>query len=607
MPGCLFLGPCRFGREGVVVKEPRLMNCPCICVLMILAFGITGCGVSDLSKETLWSNKVIDNVLARAKHEGKKAGGKAARFEAVLHPGKQQVLRVSGRIRSRDKGEDGSIGPANFVVEIDGRQVAHKQLRSPENHASFEYVIDLENFVGQDVKVSFLQRNHDPEGTESGWKYIAVESRKRVRRRNASEGPNVLFLLVDTVRADHCSLYGYERQTTPNLDQLAARSLVFDRAISPAAWTLPSVASMLTGRYSIEMKAVDGLGLRQQDMTLAELLLDEGFTTMAVSANPLIGPSHAFDQGFETFVQNSWENAANVNQHFSEWLKTAVSTQWFAYLHYIDPHDPYMAPSPFLGQFSDREYQGEFLRAKALNELANTINYGLTTPFPVDGADLEFLRDRYDEEISYWDSTLGRLIENLERESVLDRTIIIVVSDHGEEFGDHGKFKHGKHLFQETIHVPLVVSFPNSELVGRRIDAVETRLLMSSLLGHLGIKKPRGVRGDLFQSSQGTGRAVSYTRYTVKPDDPHTRMGLIADLQGERKLIHETDRGKDLFFNLGPDPLETDDVSEHGSAEYESRHRALEDWMQSHPRPAGARSQISDETVEHLRALGYVQ
>jgi len=574
---------------------------------MILALGISACGVSDLSKEPLWTGEVIDNVLARAKHEGKTAPAKASRFEVTLRPGKKQILRVAGRIRSRDEGEEGSIGPADFVVEIDGKSVARKQLRSHDSHASFEYLIDLEDYADREIKAVFLQKNHDPSGTKSGWKRVSIESRRRVRRRTASEGPNVLFLMVDTVRADHCSLYGYERKTTPNLDRLAALSLVFDRAISPAAWTLPSVASMLTGRYSIEMKAVDGLGLRQQDVTFAELLLDEGYTTMAVSTNPLIGQSHAFDQGFETFILDPWEKAGTVNRHFSNWLETAVSTQWFAYLHYIDPHDPYEAPAPFLGKYSDREYQGEFLRAKALNELANTINYGLEAPFPVDGADVEFLRDRYDEEISYWDSTLGLLLRDLEEKDVLDRTIIVVVSDHGEEFGDHGKYKHGKHLFQETIHVPLVVSFPNSKLTGRRTDAVETRLLMPSLLGYLGIKNPQGVRGDLFQASQVTGRAVSYSRYTVKPDDPHTRMGLVADLQGDRKLIHETDLERDLFYNLGLDPLETDDVSERNSSGYDRRLRSLEEWLNVHPRPAGARSHISDETVEHLRALGYVQ
>ncbi|MEN8165134.1 MAG: sulfatase, partial [Acidobacteriota bacterium] len=391
-----------------------------------------------------------------------------------------QVLRVSGRIRSRDKGEAGSIGPADFAVEINGRSVARKKLRSSESHESFEYVIDLKEFAGQEVKAEFFHRNHDPKGTESGWKRIVVESRRTVRRRNASEGPNVLFLRVDAVRADHCSLYGYERQTTPNLDRLGARSLVFDTAISPAAWTLPSVASMLTGKYSVKMGAVDGFGLRHKDVTLAELMVDEGLTTMAVSTNPLIGPSHAFDQGFETFILEPWERAAAVNRYFSKWLDTAESTQWFAYLHYIDPHDPYEAPPPFLGQFSDRGYRGEFVRSKALNEIANTVNYGIDPPFPVGDADLEFLRDRYDEEIRYWDSTLGQLIDDLERRNVLDRTIIVVVSDHGEEFADHGKFKHGKHLYQETINVPLLVSFPGSELVGRRTDAVETRLLMSS-------------------------------------------------------------------------------------------------------------------------------
>ncbi len=589
------------------MKEYSSMKCLYVCILMILAFGLSACGVSDISKEPLWSSKVVDNVLGRAKHEGRKAPAKAPRFEVVLHPGKMQVLRVSGRIRSRDKGEKGSIGPADFVVEINGQSVARKQLRSSKSHESFEYVIDLKEFAGQKVKATFFQRNHDPEGTESGWKQIVVESRRTVRRRKAAEGPNVLFLMVDTVRADHCSLYGYERQTTPNLDRLGARSLVFEKAIAPAAWTLPSIASMLTSRYSIKMRAVDGLGLRHQDVTLAELLLNAGFTTMAVSTNPLIGPSHAFDQGFETFVLEPWEQAATVNRLFLKWLNTAESTQWFAYLHYIDPHDPYEAPAPFLGQFSDPEYRGEFVRSKALNEIANTVNYGLDPPFSVGKADLNFLRDRYDEEIRYWDSTLGKLIDDLERRDLLDRTIIVVVSDHGEEFADHGKYKHGKHLFQETINVPLVVSFPGAELVGRRTDTVETRLLMPSLLEYLGVDRPAGIRGNLFQTLQGTGFAVSYSRYTVRPDDPHIRMGLAAQILGQWKLVDEIDREGDLLFDLALDPPEKDDRSENDLDSYRNNRQVLDKWLRSHPRPSGAQSVISDETMEDLRALGYVQ
>ncbi len=601
------LGSDRLEGQGAPVKESLTMRYRFLGFLMILVFGISSCGVSDLSKEPLWSNKVIHDLLARAKHEGKRDPAKASRFEVVLLPGKNQVLRVSGRIRGHDEGSKQSIGPTDFVVEINGQSVARKQLRSPDSHASFEYVIDLENYVGQKVTATFFQKNHDPGGTEAGWKRISLESRRRVRRRTAAEGPNVLFLMVDTVRADHCSLYGYERQTTPNLDRLAARSLVFDRAISPAAWTLPSVASMLTGKYSIKMRAVDGVGLRKRDVMLAELLLDEGFTTMAVSTNPLIGPNHAFDQGFETFIQKPWERAATVNRHFSKWLKTAVSTQWFAYLHYIDPHDPYEAPSPFLGHFSDSSYKGPFLRNKALNEIANTVNYGLKAPFTVDESDLGFLRDRYDEEIRYWDSTLGQLLEDLERNNVLDRTLIVVVSDHGEEFADHGKYKHGKHLYQETVHVPLLVSFPGSKLVGRRTDAVETRLLMSSLLGYFGVAKPAGIRGDLFEKDMITDRAVSYSRYTVKPDDPHGRMGLVAQIRGQWKMISETDREGDLLFNLALDPPEKDDRSAVDPDAHRENRLALEVWLKSHPRPKGARPAISDDTLEALRALGYVQ
>ena len=155
--------------------------------------------------------------------------------------------------------------------------------------------------------------------------------------------------------------------------------------------------------------------------------------------------------------------------------------------------------------------------------------------------------------------------------------------------------------------MPLLVSFPGSELVGRREDAVETRLLMSSLLAYLGVDRPAGIRGDLFEKAIITDQAVSYSRYTVTPDDPHTRMGLVAQIRGQWKLISETDREGDLLFNLALDPSEKDDRSAVDPDAHRENRGALEEWLNYHPRPAGARPAISDDTLEALRALGYVQ
>ncbi|MEN8165377.1 MAG: hypothetical protein ABFS37_14700, partial [Acidobacteriota bacterium] len=128
-----------------------------------------------------------------------------------------------------------------------------------------------------------------------------------------------------------------------------------------------------------------------------------------------------------------------------------------------------------------------------------------------------------------------------------------------------------------------------------------------SLLEHLGIDRPAGIRGNLFQLEQDSDRAISYSRYTVRPDDPHARMGLAAQIRGQWKLIEETDREGDLLFNLPLDPLEKDDRSEEGLNAYRPNRYALDMWLKTHRRPRRNRSVISDETVEDLRALGYVQ
>jgi len=433
-----------------------------------------------------------------------------------------------------------------------------------------------------------------------------LERRQAIARKNENEGPNVLVILVDTFRADHAGLYGYGRHTTPELDAFSKDALVFDHALSPAAWTLPSVASLMTGQPSCQMAAVDGVGLPQKDQTIAELMLDDGITTAAFSTNPLIGPSHGFDQGFETFEYFPWQRASEVNTKFFKWLDRAGGLQWFAYLHYIDPHDPY-EPPPKFQIFRSPDYRGVFRKKKALNQMAKRVNYGKALPFEVHHSDIQYLRDCYDEEIHYWDSCFGQLVRRLRQKELLDHTIVVVLADHGEAFGEHGKFKHGQQVYEEAVHVPLVIRFPGKAHAGRKYQSVETRWLGGTLLNALKLKRPRFLRGNLLKLPPAEEAITIYTRYTIRPDDAKTRRGLYAQWDANWKYIQDLGRSSEELYDLPKDPLERENLLQKDIGVVDEMRAGLAEYMKEHPSRRHQDEVPSEETIEQLRALGYVQ
>jgi len=567
---------------------------------------LTNCNHTELRNRPLYRTRVADDLLARARTPSGEPASKAHRlkFDATIGP--RMTLHVAG-VLTRAK-RDTSSSPENveFSASLDGRIIFRRNF-GPDRQGRFDEMIDLHPFKSGESRLVFQIRPRLINGAKGRWKTLRLEVLRQIERHTDADGPNVLVILVDTFRADHAGLYGYtRRETTPNLDAFGKTALVFDHAISPAAWTLPSVASTMTGRYTTTLGAVDGKGLRLQDQTLAEVMLDAGITTAAFSTNPLIGPSHEFNQGFETFEHFPWARAEEVNRRFFRWLDDAKGLQWFVYLHFIDPHDPYEAPKPWQ-VFRDSEYNGAFLNDKALNQLARSVNYDNAAPFPVDSRDVEFLKACYDEEIRYWDAQFGALLTQLERHGLDDRTIVVVLSDHGEGFGDHGKFKHGQQVYEESVHVPLILSVPGSGLAGRHRETVETRELGGTLLKLVGIRRPRSLRGNLLKPKSEIGPpSTLYTRYTIRPDDATTRRGLFALFHGRWKYIRDVGRNTEELYDLEADPQERQNFSAENPDRLTYFRALLEAFRHDHPRPKHSGNGPTEETIKDLRALGYV-
>ncbi|MGH7541139.1 MAG: sulfatase family protein, partial [Gemmatimonadota bacterium] len=291
--------------------------------------------------------------------------------------------------------------------------------------------------------------------------------------------------------------YGHGRDTSPRLEALAREGVRFDHAIAPAPWTLPSHASMFTGRHPHELSADWRTPLDDEHPTIAEFLRERGYATAGFVANMgYCGWESGIDRGFLHYedvpvspaqvavssamaralinhpavrrLVGSDENvvrksAAEVNAAFLAWLdrRAPADHPYFAFLNYYDAHAPYMPPEPYRTAFASGEPRGGVSPLHRWN--ANPFG---TPPGP---EEIRAEREAYEATIAYVDAQIGRLVDELEARGRLDRTVLVVTSDHGEEFGEHGVYDHGNSLYLESLHVPLVIRYPARLPAGRRV------------------------------------------------------------------------------------------------------------------------------------------
>ena len=285
--------------------------------------------------------------------------------------------------------------------------------------------------------------------------------------------PNIVLIVVDTLRADQLGIYGNPRPTSPGIDEtLASRGTVVERALSQAPWTLPSMTSMLTSRWPGDVLGEDpsGYGPPPGIDTLAVVLRQAGYDTGGFSGNPTIHAGNGFAQGFETFYTPEDFRTGLEQLHADDlaaraegWLATRGARPFFLYAHFIDPHDPYENPDTlsgrcnydpgYAGKLSGRFVHGVYLGKVPLGDVA---------------ADVRFLTALYDCEVGYVDRYVGELVRSLPPE-VAANTLFVLTADHGEELHDHGGWKHGRTLYDEQLHVPLVVRWDGVVPAGRRL------------------------------------------------------------------------------------------------------------------------------------------
>ena len=361
-----------------------------------------------------------------------------------------------------------------------------------------------------------------------------------------SPPPNVLFLSIDTLRADHLGFYGYARPTSPHLDAFAEEAVVFDAAQASASWTLPGLASLLTSQYTSTHQCLDlGSRLSESFTTFTEHVLAAGYDTACVTSHVFTTTRHGLQQGFVQFDDSYAYPAVDpedaiTSQIISDkgirFLEQKAAAKdgdpWFLWLHYFDPHDRYMRHEGITERF--------------------------VTPGERDNDTTR--RDLYDGEIRYTDLHVGRLLQALERTGFADDTIVVLFSDHGEEFLDHGSRGHGHTLFRELVRVPLAIKAPG--YAPRRVErVVRTVDVMPTLLEMVGLDTADDAAGTSLTGVMRGDPGVGFAALAeIHPTGAPPQDCLVAD---DYKLIvaHVDGEKRYLLYDRREDPTETKDIA----------------------------------------------
>ncbi len=437
-------------------------------------------------------------------------------------------------------------------------------------------------------------------------------------------GLNVLLITFETTRADHLSGYGYERETTPNLDALAGQGTLFERALSVSPRTNPSLASLMTSRYPHEHGVRNLLlPLEPDNHTLAELLRDAGYTTGAVQTHPRLVASSGFEQGFATYEDDYRRHplAPQACAVATRWIERQAQGDrpWFMWLHLMDPHWTYDPPPPWRSVFAPDDPRPARLYRDLVErriEIGSVVFENTMAPDEV----AAFV-NLYDAEIRYTDEAVGQLLWHLERIGVRDRTLIVISADHGESLGEHGYFfEHGDFGTEPEIHVPLIIAGPDELPRGKRVpQTVSSVDVAPTILDLLGLSSEGRFRGaslmPLVEDGDHAEDRECFGETGKRFHEQNVRREVEGAAgkwrwlrQGRFKLTHAPRASGTVerrLYDLVADPGETRDVAEAHPEVLASFRERLDAWIAEDP--GDLRDyHISAETEEILRSLGYV-
>jgi len=534
---------------------------------------------------------------------------------------------------------DKPAGPNNeicvAVYDQKGRALV-RTIKGSDIRQRKEFLLELGMFAAKPVKVVFsnnIENNPDflvywadpqilfpaaknpppfwePEKASPSLKtppYKAVESKK----------PNVFIYLVDALRADHMGCYGYERRTTPFVDEFSKDGLLFENCFANASWTKPAVGSLLTGLLPRRHAAQGRNSRLSADVTtISEILKSRGYATVHLTSNVYTGKDFNLDRGSDFFWldQSGDISSRAINTRFFDVVENhpdLLRKPLFAYLHTVDPHSPYTPKAPFL-EFRKEDPEREKL--VYAENIYYKLSHGGVTP-----EDVDYIISNYDCEILENDFGFGKFIEFLKTKGLYDNSIIVFVSDHGEQFNEHGKFFHGYSIFNEEIHIPLIIKFPGHARAGTRSGLYVSQVdLLPTLLNDLGIDIPAAVDGADIRPRLAGGEPGK-TIVVQEKLEGVSFLGIITPRDGLKSIAWCDDRDeRDILehnmYDLKNDFRERHDLLD-GAGLFLTRAKRfrLDFWLRRLEKTGYGQiddldpDRLSTETKEALRALGYIK
>jgi arylsulfatase A-like enzyme len=450
---------------------------------------------------------------------------------------------------------------------------------------------------------------------------------------NPQPPQHVVVFLIDTLRADQLGAYGSRSGATPHLDALAAESVVFEAASAPAPWTLPSVASLMTSTFPCEHGVlVDGDLLPESIIPLAERLRADGFGTISLYANPYAGEMSGLVRGFDHYRQGFDANGRAVERALDRTLDGKKASRIFLYVHNTGPHDPYHETER--GPETEVSLEERKTINRQLQQLRRLGRVDFAAKRPIGTVDntkrQQTVRTRlrkkkadvlalYAKDVAGADARLGQVVAVLKERGVFENAVFVLVSDHGEEFDEHGGWQHDQSVYEELLHVPLMIRFPNARFAGRRVEANVSLVDLIPTLADV-LEQPElaaGTRGrsllpliegrDEPEAIRITGMRDNRKKFYRPAHQVRGDVNIVAR-KGKWKSIWNVDTGTVELYDLTRDPQERTNLASERARTAEELREASERWRDAcRPaagKPAGPRS-LDPETLERLRALGY--
>ena len=479
----------------------------------------------------------------------------------------------------------------------------------------------------------------------SAWKYkgelllliglsVVAGCGERPSASGSAARPNVIFILVDTLRADRLGCYGRQGNLSPWMDEIAEEGVLFERTIAESSWTLPSVASLFSGLYpsvhkvtsyqdALDIAGAPGSSVRyfnEQFTTLAETLQAHGYVTAGFSANPFITEKLGFAQGFDHFDSSFAANETLghvVNEAALRWLaQRDKSKPFFLYLHYMDVHDPYKAGDEYVEPLVDaiaRLKQKTPLPRREMKRHSPFFTKSARAYLDVPKhralfACVEYWRARYDAGVPQINDYLNRLRTQLDEMDLWDDTYVIITADHGESLGEHGLWAHGLSAHQDQLHVPLILRWPKHLPAKRRItQTVRLFDVMPTLLEQLNIPTAEPLqahslvgllRGDTTETPPALAEAIKQ-----KPQEK-------ALVVAQWKLLADLDEPRFELYNLDDDPTEQKDLATEFPERVATLRRQLMEQLAVNDN-LGASVEVSETRLtaverERLKDIGYI-